>query len=593
MTEPEGASLRRPDEIDALARELRPLVKRDPEGLKTRLAALSPRDQIELALRLPPLDRLELLLHAPKPMPLVRSLPDFELYLTVREVGPLDSEPLLALASAEQLEHVIDLESWRGDRFDADRSGAWAALFLEAGEPTLRRFLRKTDDETLILLFQKWLRVHPLEIDHEEPTKGHGLTEAGDERGFLSPDGAHLFAPTIPEHAHAARRFAEILYLDDQEHYLGILHAAKFELSSEMEERALQFRTSRLEERGFVRKGEALEIYAAPRPEKTGVLVPPAIDHDRSVPPRSLVLGTGTEGSFLHAALNRMPAAEREAALLGLVALANRVLVADDGDTGDPSAHRRSFEKAAGYAVSALEARGAVDPIAAAEVLGRVPLVELFRETHARLSALQDRARRLFGGGAWGGNDAESLARIDAPLRAKLAGLLLARPLYFDGSREAETVRDFRTLAEIEEIALALDLVERVGAVLATDLAADLPALDVARAAHAESPPRLSTLFLTAAGWHATRGELRLAPLPADAAAAFIRLARDGPRAAQALVDAFVAASANAFLLAEADRAALERFGRASADRLAHDVRGVDPGSPLAAHRLSCLVVAV
>lgn len=593
MTESEGASLRRPDEIDALARDLRPLVKGDPEGLKARLSALSPREQAELALRLSPRDRLELLLHAPKPMPLVRSLPDFELYLTVREVGPAEAEPLLALASAEQLEHVVDLESWRGDRFDADRSGAWAALFLEAGEPTLRRFLRKADDETLVLLFQKWLRVHPLEIDHEEPTKGHGLTEAGDERGFLSPDGAHLFSPTIPEHAPAARRFAEILYLDDQERYLGIVHAAKFELPSEMEERALQFRTSRLEEHGFVRKEEALEIYAAPRGEGALVPVAPTIEEGRSIPPRSLVLGAGTEGSRLHAALNRMPVAEREAVLSGLVALANRVLVADDGDTGEPSAHRRSLEKSVGYVVSALEARGAVDPILAAEVLARVPPVELFRETHARLSALQDRGRRLFGGGLWGTNDAESLARVDAPLRTKLAGLLHPRPLYHDESREGAPFRDFRALAEIEEIALALDLVERVGAVLGRGLSADLTALDAARAGHAETPPRMSSLLLTAAGWHATRGELRLAPLPPDAAAAFVRLARDGPQAARTLVDAFVAACASAFRLTEADRAALERFARASAERLAHDVRGVDPGSPLDRDRLPCLVVVV
>jgi hypothetical protein len=593
MSEHDDVSRMRPDEIDVLARDLRPLVKKDPEGLKARLAALPPRDQTELALRLPPRDRLELLLHAPKPMALVRSLPDFELYLTVREVGPLDAEPLLALASAEQLEHVVDLESWRGDRFDPDRSGAWAALFLEAGEPTLRRFLRKSDDETLILLFRKWLRIHPLEIDHEEPTRGHGLTEAGDERGFLSPDGAHLFSPTIAEHAPAARRFAEILYLDDQERYLGIVHAAKFELPSELEERALQFRTSRLEEHGFVRKEEALEIYAAPR--GVGALVPvaSAMDEGRSIPPRSLVLGVGTEGSLLHAALNRMPSGEREAVLLGLVSLANRVLVADDGDTGEPSAHRRSLGKAAGYSVAALEARGAADPIVAAELLARVPPLELFRETHARLSTLQDRGRRLFGGGLWGTNDAESLARVDAPLRTKLAGLLLPRPLYYDENREVEPFRDFAALAEIEEIALALDLVERVGAVLGTALSADLAALDAARTGHAESPPRMSSLLLTAAGWHAARGDLRLAPLPADAAAAFVRLAGDGPQAARALVDAFVAACASAFRLADADRAALERFARASAERLAHDVRGVAPASPLDSDRLPCLVLAV
>ena len=593
MPDPEKHALRRPEEIDALARDLRPLVKTDPEGLKTRLAELSPRDQMELALRLPPRDRLELLLHAPKPMPLIRSLPDFELYLTVREVGPLESEPLLALASAEQLEHVLDLESWRGDRFDADRCGAWAALLLEAGEPTLRRFLRKADDETLILLFQKWIRAHPLEIDHEEPTKGHGLTEAGDERGFLSPDGSHLFSPTIPEHAGAVRLFAEMLYREDQARYLGIIHAAKFELPSEIEERALHFRTSRLEEHGFVRRGEALEIYAHPRGEGAGSPVSLPIDREGPVPPRSLVLGVGTEGSLLHAGLNRMEPAEREGALMGLVALANRVLVADEGDTGDPAAHRKAVEKAAAYVVIALEGRGGRDPIVAAELLARIPAAELFRETYARLSALQDRGRRLFGDGTWGRNGAESLARVDAPLRTKLAGLLQPRPLYFDETRSDDPFRDFRTLVEIDEIALALDLVERLGTLLGRHLGAEASALDAAREGHAESPARLSTLLLTATGWHAVRGELRCAPLAEDAAAAFVRLALDGPEATRALVEAFLEACASAFALREDDRRALGLFGRASADRLADEVRGTDPGVPLDAGRLPCLVLAV
>jgi hypothetical protein len=592
MPEPENDGLRGPEEIDALARDLRPLVKSDPEGLKTRLAALSRRDQMELALRLPPRDRLGLLLHAPKPLPLVRSLPDFELYLTVREVGPLESEPLLALASAEQLEHVLDLESWRGDRFDADRCGAWAALLLEAGEPTLRRFLRRSDDETLILLFHKWLRLRPLEIDHEEPTRGHGLTEAGDERGFLSPDGSHLFSPSIPEHGPAARRFAEMLYHDDQARYLGIVHAAKFDLPSEIEERALHFRTSRLEEHGFVRRGEALEIYGSPRGDAAGSPVPIPLGDENPLPPRSLVLGPGTEDHILHGALNRMAPSEREAALMGIVALANRVLVADEGDTGDPAAHRKAVAKAGGYVAIALEIRGARDPIAASDVLARVPAAELFREAHGRLGVLQDRGRRLLGDGAWGRNGAESLARVDGPLRAKLAGLLQPRPLYFDETRGENPFRDFEALAEIDELSLALDLVERLGD-LFDHLGARAPELDAAREGHAESPARLSSLLLTAAGWHAARGELRCAPLPPDAAAAFVRLAQDGPDAVRSMVEAFLAACAPAFPPGDESWRAVELFGRASADRLAEDARGIDPGGALDPSRLPSLVLAV
>ena len=172
-------------------------------------ASLSIPQQAELVLRLPAEERARFLLESPKPMALVRALPDGDFYLTVRELGPQGALPLLVLASTSQIAHLFDLEGWRKDRFDAVRSGAWVAMLVEAGDATLLRFARTIDDETLILLFRSWMKIKPLEIDHEELTKGHGITEFGDERGFIAPDGAHLLSPARSEHALAARRLAE------------------------------------------------------------------------------------------------------------------------------------------------------------------------------------------------------------------------------------------------------------------------------------------------------------------------------------------------------------------------------------------------
>ena len=64
------------------------------------LANADIRQQAERVLGLPAEERARFLLEAPKPMALVRALPDGEFYLTVREVGPQGALPLLALASA-------------------------------------------------------------------------------------------------------------------------------------------------------------------------------------------------------------------------------------------------------------------------------------------------------------------------------------------------------------------------------------------------------------------------------------------------------------------------------------------------------------
>src|SRR5262245_34988386 len=307
----EKTALRSIREIDALSRELIPLARKDPQALKDRLAALSVKDQAELALRVPPRERLELLLHAPRPMHLVRSLPDAELYIAVREIGPADSLPLLALSSASQILHLMDLEAWRGDRFDADRAGAWAALLLEAGEPVIRRFLRSADDELLALLFHGWTRVTQIPIDDAEPTQGHGETEMGTELGFLSPDGSHRFSPTIPEHAPAVRRIAEVFFHDQQERYLRTIWAAQWELTAEIEEQALRFRQSRLEEHGFPTWEEALSIYAAPEGGRAHPRVPEAATSDALPSPRTPVRVSG-EDAWIGAAVDSLDGPARE-----------------------------------------------------------------------------------------------------------------------------------------------------------------------------------------------------------------------------------------------------------------------------------------
>ena len=166
-----------------LSRELQRLATTDRDGLASRINALTIREQAEFALRLPAVQRMELLLNAPHPTHLTRALPDAELYLTIREVGPADALPLIALASAAQLIHLIDLESWRKDRFDAERSGAWMATILEAGEPALEHLLQAMDDELLALLFGGWMGVKQIETIEDVEIHGHGEGDSGTEEG--------------------------------------------------------------------------------------------------------------------------------------------------------------------------------------------------------------------------------------------------------------------------------------------------------------------------------------------------------------------------------------------------------------------------
>ncbi len=548
------------------------------------------RQQAESLLRLPVVERARFLLEAEKPMALVRALPDGDFYLTVREVDPLDALPLLALASASQIAHLLDLESWRRDRFDPLRCGAWVALLVEAGESTIRRFARTIDDETMILLFRLWARVKPLDIDHEEPTKGHGMTELGDERGFVSPDGANMFSPERTEHATAARRLAEVLYLDDASHYLGIIRSALFELPSEVEETALRWRASRLEEHGYPTREEALAIYAAPEGGAVSpgpTLLPPQPEGEALTAPRA-ALRVLDPGALIVSAVDALRADERERVLFGLTALANRVLVADGEDAGALESHARVVTRAGSYVGLALELRGARDPETASRILADNSVVELFREGYAQASALQARARLMA--------KAEDL--IDAPLRSRVRALLLPRPLYVDLAEGEESVasRDFRTIGEIDATRLTLELCEALGATLLTRRGATAAAVLNDERRPFEDVPRFSTLLLTALAWHATRGEARIHRLPSDLVADFLRTTASrrtaDPGAPARAMERLVETLAIEADLARRPAAALRAFGTTCLDRLAADCAGLDPGTPVTPREVGCLRLA-
>jgi hypothetical protein len=375
---------------------------------ESNLTALLPlRDEVSRVLELNSRDRLEALLHAKQPMRLVRSIPDSELYLTVRELGPADALPLLALASAEQLQHLVDLEAWRRDRFDAERAGAWLALLVEAGEPALRRWLRSADDDLLALLAQSWMQVRPIEPE------GHDH-----EDGLVSPDGGYLASPAIPEHQPAVAQVLQLFFRDQHERYLMVLWSAVSELPAELEERTLHWRQSRLEEHGFPPWDEAIQVYAPPRARPQSVVTHrPPLDLDRPLGPG--LLRRLPPADALAQAFERMPEESRERLLQELLAVANHLLVADGADTGDPGAHRETLATAAGYVWTALEARNQADPTPVGSILDGTPMLELFRQGHGLAIEIQARARRQrMGGGA---------PACDRPARARGRGRT-ARP---------------------------------------------------------------------------------------------------------------------------------------------------------------------
>ena len=552
------------------------------------------RDQVLAVLALPPERRADALLHGPRPMRLVRSVPAPDLYLTIREIGPVDALPILALASAPQLQHVLDLESWRADRYDGLRAGAWVALLAEAGEATLRRVVRAAEDSEVALLFQAWARTEQIEIDDQEPVHGRGGSDVGDERGLLAPDGAHRFRPEIAEHGPAIQRLATVLFHDDPGRYQRILWACLSETPSQNEDEALRWRNSRLEEYGYPPWDEAVTIYAPP---SKGPSPPPSAvgDGPEGAPMVArFPLAALERGGELATALEQASASEIETVLAQLLSLAARIVVADGLDTGDPMSQVRAVHKAAGTIEIGLAAARAATGEPPIEILRRVALVEVFRAGHARVAELRRRARALERDG-WAAAHPDALQFLDAPIRPRIEGLLGDRPRYHvvGAKNPAEAYREFERPEEVDETRGALDLAEVLGAIFVERLGVDLDRLLADARARGRDVPRFSTLFTTLLAWNATRGEPRLEPLGEADAADFLRTVASRrtapPDAPERALTAAIDLIAERVSLDPRERGVLAAFGRACLERLASECGGLDPGIPLDDRHVSCL----
>jgi Family of unknown function (DUF6178) len=197
----------------------------------------------------------------------------------------------------------------------------------------------------------------------------------------------------------------------------------------------------------------------------------------------------------------------------------------------------------------------------------------------------------------WGQGYPKAEELLEAPLRARVRGATSPHPLYVgladDGPGDP---RLFRSLAEIEETHVTLELCETLGEVLLTRRATTAPALLSEERRPFEDAPRFGTLLLTALAWHAARGRIALDRLPADVVADFLRTTAsrrtaDGEAPARAmtrLIDALVDESA----LTRLSAAALRAFGTTCLDRLAADCTNLDPGSPVTPRVVGCLRLA-
>ena len=421
---------------------------RQPPDNQEALQLISPKD----LLRLPAKKALELILESPRPVTLVQSFAEEDLFWLVQEIGPEDALPILSLASNDQWQYLLDLEVWTKDHLEIDSVSRWLHLLLKA-DP--ERFLIWGLREQTGLIELQLFRQIEVRIKEEDESPSEF------DEGYFTFDGLFYVRINREKHEQTIREFLERLAEYDLNIFRQVLLELAGVLPADLEERLYRLRNVRLAEKGFLPFEEAVGIYQYLDPH-TLLEREPQLSKAAQVqqPPQPIPASTSLliqAQDLFYISLKRIGENRiLEQLQIEFAAMCNRIISADGLLVRDKERLADVVRKACGYLSIGLEKVTGGDPKKAARLLQQFPLDHIFRVGYGAALKLRWKTekwlkeswfvREAFGPGFWG----DYWGGI-------LEGLLRKRPLFYTSISEDEPYREFKTLEEITHCHTTLD----------------------------------------------------------------------------------------------------------------------------------------
>ena len=395
----------------------------------------------------------------------VAALEPLEAYYIVREMGMDQALPILRELSHEQLQACLDLDCWNRYDFSVESLEEWLAPFAAVDGETLAQTFFSLEYVLQLLFLTKSVTVYDPDADQIPPEDETRETTAR----AMTPDGFYLLELKNPDQAYKVHPFAllDAMYQYDPTATHRLMSEVRVDLPTQIEEEALHFRSSRMQDLGFATPIEATALFSRP---PSGKPLPRPQDPLDSAVTRlpSVYAAPLTETTLLQQGLslvsdqNTLSRLEQE-----LVWTINSAIMAY-GEKPQDIEHITAIVTRVRDTISlGLESLLAHEkpfcapddtsaPAKAAELLEIWPMTDLFRHGYAATTVLQDEARkalaeeRNFADWYNLADTEQSDEPADRLERAFVAALLGRQPLHggFDPGN-AETVRAFASLAEI------------------------------------------------------------------------------------------------------------------------------------------------
>ncbi len=475
------------------------------------------QEKLEFLYGLPARQKRDLIMSAPEAERLVQSFAPQTLFYTLKEIGSADAGDLLSMAAPEQVKGLFDLDCWNKDRVNFPRMREWIEARAEAGRRRAAEALMELDIELVTLLLRRYLKVYRLdEVQAALDVPSNRVVQFDEHYAveFIRYDNILPFLQEILEE----------MFERDYDYFSSLMDEVYWGVDAELEEQAYQYRSARLNDRGFPDYFEAQSVFGYLNPKQFEEIrracVPPnredALMDDAQLD--VAMMTPGVDSSLFNAALTAGFAAQGKRQIRSEMALvANQVLVARAIDFGDPDAVREAIELTHHYLNLGLEHLAGGDLKIAIDYLRDTHLNLLLRLGVSLTIDLRKRAEALVTSLGFAPGKVRSIAYLDSPYREALEGFLQTAPRFYGGldRQPSESMRNFKEMRDLHVAYGVLTQLESMAPLFAGLLDLDITSATF-RAHVAGREIRLSQILLTAMVNQALDGKLTPAPIAAS-----------------------------------------------------------------------------
>jgi hypothetical protein len=424
---------------------------------------------------LSPSKALEKVLNHPDSPRLIQTMSSEDFFFLINKIGVDESLELLRLATLDQWQYALDVETWQGDRMELDRTGQWMIRLLTADPERFTKWLFSDGQGVAFYFLYRSIAVEVRDEDQE-------IHNVGPE--FFTVDDFFYVRPLKDDQREIIEKLIRSMVREDPVKYQAVLTGLAGVLPAELEEDMYRMRNVRLAEHGFLPREEAIAVYAPLNPDRlkmgqqdAGARFSVSLEDAGSVP-RWPLQSIPDRNLLTKTIVNISDETLLDRIRLEFAGLCNQLLSAEGLSAWNTDTLQKIQIRAAGYLNLILKERchnerGNEDIKTAEDLLRMNTLVSLFRAGFGLGLNLKWKSQRWlkrcwfqkadlessFWGEAWGG---------------VLTGLLKIRPLFYCGEESQSGFRDFRSLSELSSTENALDFMDVLDCLMG-DLAKQYP----------------------------------------------------------------------------------------------------------------------